>query len=336
VKKNLVTAELINKYLAGNCTEEEVSAIYQWYDSFENEEDPFDTLSPEQQQALQTTLLARFKKSLVTPGAAIPRVSGRVTPKVLYPLTAIAAVLLTFVGIIFWLHQSGLPAKQAVTASNWLTIKNNSATFHKAILSDASIVWLSPHSQLQYPGKFTGKFRQVNMSGSAFFQVTKDHAHPFIINSAGVITRVWGTSFRINAYHSQPVEVSVMTGKVSVELSGKQSSEVMLLPGQKVVVPPSVTLITKEMEKSNSEMRIWQNTSMQFKNAPVDSIISAINKRFDVHIHISDPKLGNYLLKADFTAQNLASILEILESSLNVGYRMNGMDIELYPVSLAN
>ncbi|MES2276558.1 MAG: FecR family protein [Bacteroidota bacterium] len=336
MKKILVSLELINKYLAGNCTDEEVAAIYQWYDSFEDEEDPFDTLNAEQQEALQVAILARFKKSLVqAPITANNKVSGSIL-KMRYLIAGIAAILLAVFGITLWQRQPNLSTGKETLVSNWLIIKNNSATFHHAALSDGSTVWLSPHSELQYPEKFTGKYRQVKMNGSAFFQVTKDHVHPFIINSRGVVTRVWGTSFRVNAYNGQPVEVSVMTGKVSVQLSGKQSSEVMLLPGQKVVVPPSVSQITKEMERSNSEMRIWQNTSMQFKNAPVDSIISAINKRFKVHIHIADQQLGSYLLKADFTEQNLASILEILESSLNVGYRMNGMDIELYRVSQEN
>src|SRR6202000_336004 len=84
-------------------------------------------------------------------------------------------------------------------------------------LSDSTIVYLGPDSKINFPGRFNGKTRELNLEGEAFFQVKKDHQHPFIIHTGDVSTTVLGTSFKITAFKGEPLTVSVATGKVRVD-----------------------------------------------------------------------------------------------------------------------
>jgi len=331
--KHNVTPELLHKYIDGNCTAEELLMLYKWYDGFEDSRDPFEELTRQEQQALKMLMFNKFKASVVLPEAPITDnvVKKRFPVKVLYILSGIAAMFFIAWGIHFYKLPKAENSDGIITiASEQMMLKNQTNSIYKQVLSDGSIVWLSPKSQLEYPKKFAGAYRQVEMKGEAFFEVSKDHAHPFIIYSGGVVTRVWGTSFRIKAYQNIPTEVSVITGKVSVKLPENDRSEVMLLPTQKVVYSHNSSNLTPGKEADRSVMRIWKKTSVSFDDVPLSNVLTTLNQQFGTRIYTNDNELEKYLLKADFTDENLPAILDMLENSLNVGYNINDTDIELY------
>jgi transmembrane sensor len=341
--KHIVTPELLHKYLDGNCTAEELLMLYKWYDGFEDNADPFEELTNQEQQALKMLMFNKFKASVVLPEAPITdnMIKRRFPVKALYILSGIAALFFIAWGIHFYKSPKAESPNGIITiASEQMMLKNQTNSIYKQVLSDGSIVWLSPKSQLEYPKKFAGTYRQVKMNGEAFFEVSKDHAHPFIIYSGGVVTRVWGTSFRIKAYQNIPTEVSVITGKVSVKLPENDRSEVMLLPTQKVVYSHNSSDLTPGKEADRSVMRIWKKTSVSFDDVPLSNVLTTLNQQFGTRIYTNDKELEKYLLKADFTDENLPAILDMLENSLNVGYNINDTDIELYrkpkPISKLN
>lgn len=334
--KHFITPELLHKYLDGNCTAEEVFMLHQWYDSFEDQEDPFATLSEQEQEVLKMLMLNNFRASIASQDADEYSTKGRFSVKLLYALSGIAALFLLVWGVYFNKAVTLNDANAVITtASEEMILNNQTNSIYKQTLSDGSVVWLSPKSQLRYPKKFIGTYRQVKMTGEAFFEVTKNHSHPFVIYSGGVITRVWGTSFRIRAYQNIPTEVSVLTGKVSVKLPEKNNSEVMLLPKEKVIYSNTNQFLTRS-EESKSEMRIWQKASVSFDNVPLDSVLNVLNNHFGMRIYTNDKDLGKYSLKADFTDQSLPAILEMLQNSLNVSYTIDNTEIILYRKSLTN
>jgi transmembrane sensor len=323
-----VKPELVFKYVDGNCTPEEVAAIHKWYHAIEIKQDPFKDLNEVEEEAYKMLMFNRFKNT-ITVNENNNAWSSRRGSMWRYTVSGIAALLLIAIGINL-VTKKRAGGTNASIVKELVMVNNMTNSFYKKILSDGSTVWLSPKSSLAFPEKFSGPERRVKMSGSAFFEVSKDQVHPFIIYSGGLITRVWGTSFRINACQGQPTEVSVVTGKVSVKLPEKDGSEVMLLPAQKVTRHPNEASFTLEEDQSNSDMRIWQKTSMKFKNTRVDSLLKCLNEHFNVHIYTKKKHLEAYTIKADFTDLNLAEILEILQASLNVGYNMKGINVELY------
>lgn len=330
--KYQITPELLHKYLDGECTPEEAFMLYEWYDTFEKQNNPLEGMNPLEQEALKMLMLRNFKNSVAVANIddAIP-VKKATVVKLMYTLAGIAAVLLLVWGGLDLTQKKGDNLSGVfTTATEQMEVSNLTNSIYKQVLSDGSIVWLSPKSKLRYPKKFIGAYRQVKMTGEAFFEVTKDHAHPFIIYSGGVITRVWGTSFRIRAVQNVVTEVSVVTGKVSVKIPDHDESEVMLLPTQKVTYQQLNRLLKRDVETNRSAMRIWQKATITFDNIPLSNVLNTLDKQFGMHIHTDDAELGKYLLKADFTGQNLPAILDMLENSLNVSYTMDDTDIILY------
>jgi len=74
---------------------------------------------------------------------------------------------------------------------NTLTIPNGQR--FDIILSDNSHVYLNAGSSLRYPVTFLpGKKRQVYLQGEAFFEVSKDKDHPFVVTSDNMDVEVLG------------------------------------------------------------------------------------------------------------------------------------------------
>jgi ferric-dicitrate binding protein FerR (iron transport regulator) len=318
--------KLIKKYLKGNCNPEEIAAIHEWYDSFETEQDPADFITSQHQKELKFRLLTNIKRNVASLELKSTQTNKRKTvSRTLYLLSGVAAMLILTIGVFFYVQK-----KSSFSDLGDVHVVNMTKAIQKLVLSDGSIVWLNPKSKVIYPHNFTSTLRKVQMQGEAFFEVSPDPKRPFIIYSGNVITRVLGTSFRIRAYENIPFEVSVLTGKVSVQLQTRKDSELILLPQQTATYLTASDLLKKGIEKKTSAMSIWHKETMTFDNEPIREVIKVLNAQFKVNINTADEKLLDYVLKADFNDQSLPSILEMLRKSLNVENEISDDGIILY------
>ena len=209
-------------------------------------------------------------------------------------------------------------------------------------LSDASSVLLQPNSKLSYPKIFTNNERKVFLSGEGFFEIRKDKKRPFFVYANEIVTKVYGTSFRVIAYSNQPnVEVLVRTGKVKVssnkELKNKSIEEVTLLPNQAArFVRKELTLIkisdiTQDIPLLKSTSTIEQ-LSFEFNDTPVSQIFKTIEQGYLVQIIFPELKLNQCYLTTSLTDEPLPEKLKIICESLgkNTRYEMNGNQITIF------
>jgi transmembrane sensor len=339
MKKNL-PADLLEKYFAGTCNEQEKALIRSWYASFEHAPDDVSGL-PEDEQLLFKAIMWENIKGNISAAENENVVSIRYKRSylkpVIYWLSGVAAVLIA----VFFVKLKTSPAgiTPQITNEQQLVFTNAGNTIKVVTLSDGSRVWVSPKSTLTYLKTFEKLSRKVSLSGEAFFEVTKDHKRPFSIYTGNVITKVWGTSFRIRAFAGdKTTKVDVVTGKVSVSIAGKgvarvndaqaiiagSGNGVMLLPNQEAVYDKPTDNLKKNMEIRDVSIGMWKKASLSFNNTPIREVFKVLNKSFIVNISSADENINTDNLKADFTNENLPTILEILKKTLNVTYSVNG------------
>jgi len=314
-----ITPELIRKYLNNSCTAEEREAVDAWYQSFDQGPDPLRLMNQVEQDSLQRSLYNRFKDNLSQRDSAGNRngILGNRFAALFFAVTSIAALMLFFFKVDFSNRTS---STMTSTKSNVLiAFRNAGNSIYKKVLPDNSTVWLSPNSTLTYPEKFIGTNRNVMLTGEAFFEVTKDKKHPFIISSSSITTKVWGTSFRVRAFKNLPAEVSVVTGRVSVNQKNRKE-EVMLLPNQKVTLANNEHLIKNTSDLIKDEMRIWKKVSLSFNDVQLSQVFSALNKNFNIKIYSNEPKLNSMEFTGDFNDQSLPAILDMIKESVNASY----------------
>ncbi|PWB25156.1 FecR family protein [Flavobacterium sp. HTF] len=179
-----------------------------------------------------------------------------------------AASILFLVGL-------GILYKPNVSDEKQFTLKTTSSP--KSVrLSDGSKIYLAANSSFQYPAQFSGEERKVSLlKGNAFFEVTKDKKHPFIIESGEIKTRVVGTSFHIQ-FSKSKCEVIVVTGKVNVSAKGQS---IDLVPNEEALfVDKKLTRLPVDKFLSIN----WYTTDITLNQATLKQVITILQYKYGV------------------------------------------------------
>jgi len=190
--------------------------------------------------------------------------------------------------------------------------KDNSVKGKLIKLSDGTKIWLNKDATIKYPKHFNNKIRNVKLEGEAFFEVAKNPNKPFVVTCSNSTITVLGTSFNINANKKNNTEVTVATGKVSVNNKHKES--VIITPGF------SAKVTNKELEKfktKNTNYLSWKTGRFIFRETSIKQVIKDLNTYYEQKISIQNE---NYKCKfsAEFDNLKIEEVVEIIELSCGI------------------
>jgi ferric-dicitrate binding protein FerR (iron transport regulator) len=218
----------------------------------------------------------------------------------------------------------------SVSLSDFVEEANTSGKELRVHLSDGSTVTLSDGGRLQYRKDFGDEpFREVFLTGEAFFQVARDAARPFLVHTDEVVTRVLGTSFRVRASEdNREVVVSVTTGKVSVYALGpgkpdaeSQKNGVILLPNQQVTYLREQDSFGKALV---AEPRILnpsiKESDFIFENTPIREVFQVLQKAYGVEIIFDEEVMSNCFITAPLGSESLFEKLKIICRTIGARY----------------
>ena len=303
--------QLLDRYLKGKATQEEVRTVEEWLASFENFSSyELSSVSEYERKQIKQRILANTLSK-----------SYRFSSPLL--IAAVVALALVFGGALFWLSKSGSTQQE-------MLVKSTSDYRAKITLSDGSRVWLNKNSTFTYPKTFTDTTRTVYLEGEAFFQISRDEHLPFIVVSEGVSTRVLGTSFNVNAYaHSQEVKVSVSTGKVAVSSTASEGPQLLAqLTANMELVYNATTLQTEVSSSVATATDAWRNKQLIFVNTPLSQIIETLENWYQVSIKLKSTNLGKCTFTANFESDtSLTDLLNMLSIASDLHYVKEGNTI---------
>lgn len=197
-------------------------------------------------------------------------------------------------------------------------------------LPDGTSVTLNHYSSLSYPERFKSDDREVELSGEAYFEVSKDSKHPFIVQTETIDVQVLGTHFNVDAYPDNPdVKTTLLTGSVAV--SNKNNSVRMVLKPNEVAIYNKVEqkLTRKVLENAGDEIS-WRHGEFIFDDLPLQEIARELSNSFGTTIHIADSTLQNYRITARFrNGEDLDAILSVLHNAGYFNYSRNTQQITI-------
>ena len=243
--------------------------------------------------------------------------------KVLKWWPAVAAAIIG--ALIFFVTGDKKPLEITQTPIVWITKTANFGKIINVILPDSSEIWLNSGSSISFPQNLKhADIRTVKLNGEAFFKVKRDPAHPFIVKSQNIQTRVLGTSFNIKAWKGYKPEVTVLTGKVAVsrDSAGIQSAAIHLLPNQKAVYDiKSNRLISENMEDAKAVTN-WTTGKMNFDKTPMEEVFQIISRRYAVKI-ATDHSFKNCELTAKFDNVEINEVMKTIGLTFDIHYTIN-------------
>lgn len=178
----------------------------------------------------------------------------------------------------------------------------------KVILSDGTEVLLNSDSRLSYPTVFKGKERVVSLEGEAYFNVTKDAEHPFIVNSGNVQVRVLGTEFNMCSYSPDDVRITLIEGKVAVsDTCSLQSVE--MKPGQSAHLVSDGTFAVEEVDTES--FLYWKEGFFYFDDVTLVDMMKEIGKWYNIDVDFRNSEIMN--LRMHFLAKRQQDIADLIE-----------------------
>ncbi|MFV8341987.1 FecR family protein [Flavobacterium sp. XS2P39] len=192
-------------------------------------------------------------------------------------------------------------------------------------LSDGTIVHLNSGTSLRYPVKFIkNKNRQVFLTGEAFFEVAKDKAHPFTVNTQEMNVEVLGTKFNVSTYkEDSTTDVVLVEGKVGLYKDQKTKDNwVKLTPGLKGSNIKGQQNITTE--KVNTDIyTAWIDGNLVFKNMTFDAIIKKLERHYNVTFVNKNKTLSKEIFNARFDEkESINVVLKYFSDSYAIDYEV--------------
>lgn len=187
-------------------------------------------------------------------------------------------------------------------------------------LSDGSRVWLNSATTMRYPVHFAGRDREVYISGEAYFEVSKDPEHPFIVHAGKSSVKVLGTEFNLSAYPEECRLVTTLkSGKVEFS-SGKE--KVALTPGHQVIFhKEDASVIVREVDASL--YAAWIHGVFEFENLSLWQIGVQLSRWYGVKFVFVDTTLSERYFTGGVKKYNtLRESLDLIENTTNVHFEI--------------
>ena len=198
------------------------------------------------------------------------------------------------------------------------------------VLPDGSKVWLNAASSIRYPTVFAGKERKVEVTGEAYFEVTKNANMPFKveINDETEI-QVLGTHFNINSYKNEAdINTTLLEGSVQVVSNGEKE---VIKPGQQAQVANLLKHKIKIVSDVNLEkVMAWKNGVFNFEDATLEEVMRQLERWYDIEV-VYEKNIPQLEFMGKMSKNlTLSEVLRGLELS-KVHFRVEGRKLVVLP-----
>lgn len=338
---------LLQKYLAGQCSEEEEELVLEWYRKLITDSDLH--LSDAEKSLIEARLWNTITTNVQEPATRQTVKMKPVTARPWFRIMAAAAVLTAIATAIVLYRQ--LPPENNRLAMvkpqpGFDSLANSTNAERKFQLADSTLITLQPGATIYYPAVFTGTTREVYLQGSAFFNVHHDPQKHFKVHlNNGLTTEVLGTSFNIKQNITNwNIEVAVVTGKVLVykqtkeeSASGDSTNQVVLTRNKKVTFNAERNQLIAgivenpqplpKIKTQNSAGSSTVNEPFAFEEAELQQVLQALSDAYGILITTEDASVATLHFTGDLSKHNLFTQLEIICKSTQTTYEVNGSQI---------
>ncbi len=286
---------LLERYLNGSITENELVLLEKYYDSFQAEANTLSRYTLQQlksksKRSLQHHLNLRATKKLWDDSA----------------LFKIAATIIFSIGVGFLTYHNRhwfSPEHRA----KYITYATGPGERMKVTLPEGTQILLHANSQMVAPKVFSDTLRKISLQGEAFFKVAKDSVRPFQIETKGLLATVLGTEFAMKQEDGR-AEVILVEGSIRVANKTGAQESIVLLPNQQVLLNlASNKLETKTVDASR--LTAWRDGVIEFNNVTIQEALGQLEKWYGVSFQVMDKRVLTCEISAKYKNERLEHVL---------------------------
>jgi transmembrane sensor len=187
----------------------------------------------------------------------------------------------------------------------------------QVILKDGSQVELNLNTELTF-SNYKDERRVTLKKGEAFFEVSHDLSHPFVVRAAEGKIRVTGTRFNVWLYEDQ-VRVNLIEGSVLVTSN-------TALPGDGLRLGPSMQAqyrhgdYTPQISQTydNDSSLAWRSGKLVLDNLALNDALPLINRYLNKPLKLADANTGAIRVGGVYNIKELSGLVNTLPKVLPV------------------
>jgi transmembrane sensor len=217
-------------------------------------------------------------------------------------------------------------------------------------MPDSTRIWLNAGTTITYSLDYGQQTRSLNLNGEAYFNVAKDSAHPFIVNTPGIVVRALGTRFNVKAYSEEKtISATLEEGKIDVCVISMtdKDARILLKPKDKLIyhketneteqyVETPEDKITHEASRpvkpkdinllSNVRTELytsWKDPRWIIYREPLSTLAPMLERRYNLKIIFDDEQLKKYKFTGIIENETVDQILDALQMTAPLEYQIN-------------
>jgi len=318
--------ELLARYFSGECSPEERKTIELWIKA-----DPKNSIEFDKLEKIWASREVQNKSW--NAHEALKKVSeriGNISPerKPFIPMVKImryAAVFLIIAASAIII--SRIFQDQPAPVITEVMVPNG--TTKEVVFPDNSKAILDAGSYLTYSDGFGKKYREVNLEGEGYFEVTGNPDIPFVVHAGEAVIKVIGTKFNVSAWEpSHTVKVVVAEGKVSLRSGDDSEKRAVIIEINQMSILPEFGRPQKPQAVEVNMYLGWMNRVKEFDNVPLNEILHQLERWYDLTIRVEDESLLSVRVTINIPGQHSAkSYLNLIGSILNLHYEISGKNV---------
>lgn len=229
-------------------------------------------------------------------------------------LSRYAAIFLLFLGSTFLLRK-GILNRDHKSGEHFRSLLVEDGKHGSVTLADGSRITINGGSKIYYSN------RTVYIAeGEAYFEITKDDQHPFIVKSPHLNIQVLGTSFTVRNYKDERhASVSVNSGKIGLR-------GLVLSAGMGLIADKEKGTFTKN-EIDTATTTAWIRGELIFQDASLQQVLQVLQHKYAVSFDVKDTTLFKRKYTATFRNNTINNIMQQLKLMSSFQYTISDNQI---------
>lgn len=192
-------------------------------------------------------------------------------------------------------------------------------------LQDGSKVILNSGSSIRYVKNFEADQRILFLEGEAYFEVAKDSLRPFSVITGNTKTTALGTAFNISAYNDEDTNVSLVEGKVAVEV---EENRVALEKGEALKVNQESGKF-KKGQFDTELVLAWTKKKIIFQQVKMMEAIRVLENWYGVKFILKNKPQPDLLIYGVYEDEILDNVLNGLSYTARFDYKIHQDEVEI-------
>lgn len=344
--------DLLNKYLAGTCSNEEHDEFFyallsHKYDDIVKKRicDDYYTIDESSNINIPPQVSQEIIRNILTADETVKHMVPVKNNYKKIRTWLIAASFIGLIGLIVYFVKANKSnivnpmnnTSEIARVDNEMVTQKGSKS--KIKLIDGTKVFLNADSKLAYNKDFNVYTREITFTGEGFFDVSHNEKHPFIIHTEKADIKVLGTAFNVKNYpEDHYMETSLIRGRIEVTLRNQPDRKIILHPSEKLVISNDGIFEKKGGKKENNDLLLvthitlsdssiaetsWMKNKVIYVNKPLYEITNELERQFNIQVIYNTPSTKNYRFTINLEAYDLKEIMQILQLSGRINYTID-------------